>query len=116
MTRDDGPTVHVHQCVPAQDNRELCITPVLGSGQRRVGCVAVVEFDGFDLAELREDLLEPRLQWRQEPEMQRRHLLAFRPGDIDGFLDRAEGRAPADDQQVALGLAVDLGWLEALDE
>ncbi len=41
--------------------------------------------------------------------MHGRDALALCAGPVDGFLDRAEGRAPADNQQIAAVFAVNLG-------
>ena len=53
----------------------------------------------------------PSLQVRQEPEVDRRHLLAFRPRQIHRLLNRAQRRAPADDQQIPGRITVNLWWL-----
>ena len=100
---DPRPGVDIDQSLIAEENRELR-SPAVRLVDRGVFGIAVVDSDRHDLLEPPEDLLEPRLERRHEPEVDGRHALALAASTLDAFLDRSLGRTPADEEEIATGV------------
>ncbi len=114
LTRNARPAAYVAERLRAEQHCELSPAPVLFGNEWIAWLIAVVDLDGDDFPELREDLFQPRLHRREESQVDRRRADSFGSRSVYRFLDCPPCAPPSDDEKVTFFITVNRGPKQSL--